>query len=69
MNCFLAVDCESLSMLMNGSEYGEQTTYPNAFKFECDKGFTLLGSTVRKCQTNGTWSGVEPFCQGTVIVH
>lgn len=56
-------------MLMNGSEYGEQTTYPNAFKFECDKGFTLLGSIVRKCQTNGTWSGVEPFCQGTVIVH
>ncbi|KAL9989269.1 hypothetical protein ACROYT_G003802 [Oculina patagonica] len=58
-----AIDCGQPSTPKNGSAHGELTTYPNILRFKCDEGFTLLGSTRRKCQTNGTWSGVDPICQ------
>ena len=65
----LAIDCGRPSTPTNGSVHGERTTYPNVLKFQCDEGFTLLGPILRKCQTNGTWSGVDAICQGTVMVH
>ncbi len=30
--------------------------------YSCNKGFKHVGSTVRKCQENKTWSGVAPNC-------
>ena len=62
---FPAEDCGSLPALTNGSSSGEKTTYPNKKAFICDDGFILRGSMVRKCQSNGTWSGVETFCEGS----
>ena len=46
--------------------YGDKTTYPNIWHFSCDEGFTQHGSTERKCQPNGTWSGKSTFCQGSL---
>lgn len=66
---FSAIDCGHPSTPRNGTVHGERTTYPNILRFRCDEGFTLLGSTMRKCRTNGTWSGVHPICQGTNIVR
>ena len=66
-NCVLfpAEDCGPLLALTNGSSFGERTTYPNQKDFICDDGFILRGSMVRKCLPNGTWSGVETFCEGS----
>ncbi|XP_020615812.1 CUB and sushi domain-containing protein 3-like isoform X2 [Orbicella faveolata] len=58
-----AIDCGHPPSPRNGTVHGERTTYPNILRFKCDEGFTLLGSTARKCRTNGTWSGVDPVCQ------
>ena len=64
---FLAVDCGGLSSPMNGSLLGNLTVYPNIVTFSCDPGFILRGSSVRKCQSDGTWDGYKTACEG--IMH
>ena len=49
---------------MNGSISGNLTVYPNIVTFNCDPGFILRGSSVRKCQSNGTWDGYQTACKG-----
>ena len=51
---------------MNGSISGNLTVYPNSITFSCDPGFILRGSSVRKCQSNGTWDGYKTICEGTI---
>ena len=63
---FLAVNCGDLSSPMNGSISGNLTVYPSIVTFSCDPGFILRGSSVRKCQSNGTWDGYETNCEGTM---
>lgn len=62
-----AKDCGVLASPMNGSSVGSKTTYPNKITFSCDEGFTLKGSISRTCLSNGSWSGVQTVCQGTVM--
>ncbi|XP_013415956.1 complement factor B-like [Lingula anatina] len=35
-------------------------------KFECEGGLQLRGTPYRQCMMNGTWSGVDPWCEGNV---
>lgn len=66
---FEAVNCGELYLPQNGTMIGgEKTTYPSIVHFSCDEGFILNGSTLRKCQTNGTWSGNTTKCRGAVIL-
>lgn len=60
----LAIDCGPLPVPQNGSLLGKMTVYPSILQFSCDEGFTLHGSSYRKCQTNGAWSGNSSFCKG-----
>ena len=64
MFTFLTVNCGGLSSPMNGSLSGNLTVYPNIVTFSCDPGFILLGSSVRKCQSTGTWDGYKTTCEG-----
>ena len=64
MFTFLAVNCGGLSPPMNGSLSGNLTVYPNIVTFSCDPGFILRGSSVRKCQSTGTWDGYKTTCEG-----
>lgn len=60
----LAVDCGSLSSPINGSMQGSLTVFPSMVEFACDRGFTLEGSSLRRCQANATWSGDSTHCRG-----
>lgn len=60
----LAKDCGPLPVPMNGTATGRETTYPNQVTFDCDDGFIMIGSRIRKCQSNGKWSGNETSCLG-----
>ena len=60
----VAKDCGKLPFPMNGSVFGSQTTFPNKLQFSCDNGFDLIGSTVRRCEADGMWSGQQTACQG-----
>lgn len=61
----LAKDCGPLSVPMNGSSSGHETTFPNTISFSCDLGFVMIGSQTRKCLSNGHWSGNETSCTGS----
>ena len=63
----LAVDCGAMFSPMNGSIFGNLTVYPNTVRFSCDLGFLVLGSSIRKCQHNGTWDGYDTVCEGTML--
>ena len=63
-HCVAAKDCGSLAVPMNGSATGGETTYPNEVTFDCDEGFIMAGSRIRKCQSNGLWSGNKTSCTG-----
>lgn len=62
--CVAAKDCGLLAVPMNGSTTGGDTTYPNEVTFDCEDGFIMSGSRIRKCQSNGIWSGNETSCTG-----
>ena len=32
--------------------------------YRCNTGNNLIGSSTRSCQTDGTWNGNAPTCQG-----
>ncbi|MEQ2165259.1 hypothetical protein GOODEAATRI_015027 [Goodea atripinnis] len=56
------ISCGWLPPPTNGKKQG--TTYLQGAKvqFSCDEGYTLSGSTVRTCQSNGKWSGEDTSC-------
>jgi CUB/sushi domain-containing protein len=39
------------------------TTFTSRASFVCRRGFRLVGSQVRTCQADGSWSGVQPVCK------
>ena len=49
---------------MNGKKTGSATIYDSVVTFTCNTGHNLTGSSVRTCQQNGKWSGIEPICDG-----
>jgi len=36
-------------------------------RLTCNKGYTLVGSPVRLCNSSGTWQGKKPTCLGRNI--
>lgn len=57
----VAVDCGS-PFISHGVVVVETTTLGSVAHYSCDRGFTLVGSDNRTCETNGRWSGEEPLC-------
>ncbi|XP_060565067.1 fibropellin-1-like isoform X2 [Ruditapes philippinarum] len=57
-------DCGFLTNPANGAvDNSEGTTYLSNALFTCNIGYTLVGSSTRRCQASGTWSGTDPVCQ------
>ena len=48
---------------LSGTEEGSIATYT------CSEGFELEGTQTRVCQSDGTWSGKEPTCEGEEPLH
>ncbi|XP_043356656.1 LOW QUALITY PROTEIN: complement receptor type 1-like [Dermochelys coriacea] len=47
------------------SGFGPDYSYGNTVIFECDSGYTLIGSSSVKCEANNSWVPSLPTCLGT----
>ena len=57
------VTCDRLLDPRNGDVDVSGIKIGSKAKYSCDRGFELKGTQVRKCQSNGEWSGREPSCK------
>ncbi|XP_078585766.1 sushi, von Willebrand factor type A, EGF and pentraxin domain-containing protein 1-like [Branchiostoma floridae x Branchiostoma japonicum] len=55
------VQCPTLSPIPNGQMSGG-TLFGQLVSFLCNSGYELSGSSSRVCQSDSTWSGIQPFC-------
>ena len=56
------VDCGVPDTLMNGIGRAEQTTFGSVASYQCNTGYTLVGTSTRTCQADTTWGGDVPVC-------
>jgi len=62
-----AIKCSSLPDPLNGKKTGctnmKSKPYDTRCNFSCNVGYSLVGSPIRSCQENGSWSGEKSHCQ------
>ena len=56
------VNCSSISAPTSGRMSGSGLIYGSVRTFSCNTGYKLGGSTTRKCQAVGSWSGTIAIC-------
>ncbi|XP_016400283.1 CUB and sushi domain-containing protein 1-like, partial [Sinocyclocheilus rhinocerous] len=56
------ISCGDFGTPPNGNKIGTLTVYGATAIFSCNTGYTLVGSRVRECMSNGLWSGAEVQC-------
>jgi len=63
-----AIRCPSLSVPTNGAKSDcsgiASELYDTHCSFSCNVGYNMIGSSVRRCLENGTWSGETTYCRG-----
>ena len=60
----LVMDCGHPGNITSGTVHVYGTTLGQWIRYSCDEGYILNGSSSRTCQSNGTWSGLKPTCEG-----
>jgi hypothetical protein len=48
----------------HGSRLGDEFKTKSLLRFSCEMGHQLRGSAERTCLPDGSWSGVQPVCEG-----
>ena len=62
-----AIFCPQLFDLLNGFKSSNDTVEGTVVVFGCYPGYFLNGRKNLTCTANGSWSDVEPTCEGTLI--
>ena len=61
----VVTDCGFLPVPSNGFVFHPfGTLQGERAEYICNIGFNLIGPSIRVCQENGSWSEMEPTCQG-----
>jgi len=56
--------CDDPGIPAHGSRLGDEFKTKSLLRFSCEMGYQLRGSAERTCLLNGSWSGVQPVCEG-----
>ena len=62
------MSCGDPGSLANGFKIGDKFTYGERVVFDCNPGYKLQGSIIRKCEANGQWSGTVATCVGEYLL-
>ena len=63
------VVCPSLSLTNGMISYSDPTLgVGSVATHSCDPGYTLNGGNTRSCQSDGSWSGSDPTCEGLILI-
>ncbi|XP_078343383.1 E-selectin-like [Oculina patagonica] len=55
--------CEPVQLAPNIRMIASCTRLPgDACEFACERGYDLIGSDIRRCNGNGSWTGTQPRC-------
>ena len=54
--------CPEPDPINGGRVRGSARRFGDSVSYECSAGNTLLGPKVRRCQSDGLWSGTNPYC-------
>ena len=57
------MDCGDLDDPENGQVSLTGTTFGSKATYTCNKGFELVGSSMRMCLANAQWMGEAPTCE------
>ena len=60
----LGLSCADPGIPSNGKRYGSVFTNGHNVHFQCEQGYSLVGSSIRTCLPTGNWSGTETRCVG-----
>ena len=59
-----ALVCRALEAPENGEMTGESFSFGSRVVFNCQEGYTIVGSSTLTCQEDGRWSDNTPRCEG-----
>lgn len=60
---FTAVTCPRLEPPENGEIAASSLVFGSFARYFCKTGFDVIGTPLRQCLANASWSSVEPTCQ------
>ncbi|XP_031574709.1 complement C2-like isoform X2 [Actinia tenebrosa] len=55
-------DCPILGIPVSGIKIGNRYQFGSVVRFECEEGYILQGSSIRRCMPDGKWNGTQTKC-------
>lgn len=71
MTQLLELTCPKLNSPEHGyfvKKKGCVSIINSACGIRCEVGYILNGTSIRLCQPNATWSGIDPVCEGNTFL-
>ncbi|CAM5999206.1 unnamed protein product [Sphagnum balticum] len=62
-----SIRCDKPLDPINGQVVGTSLNFQSRVEYSCHDGYRLVGQVQRVCQTDRTWSGMQPVCEGSYI--
>lgn len=63
------VSCPDVVNLSGGQISKTGNGVGSTTHFKCNNGLKLIGSNIRKCEIDGSWSGKQPKCKIICVIY